>query len=155
MLTLGWGFRAQAPQTAFADCWRQACAQLPALAAAQSAAPLRLVVLESKGSTESHRYLMGWCGAILPNTAWWLCPDAAICDVATPHRSARLLQRFGTGSVCEALALHAARHWAQADAGAAAVNPSPPVRLLLPRTVSTDRSATLAVAGPFEFGDFS
>ena len=183
-LTVGWGFRAQAPASAFVDCWQQACVQLPALA--DSTGCVRMAVLESKCSTDAYRCLIGFIGPILPNVVWWRSPDSAIRAVATPHCSARLQQRFGTGSVCEALALHAMsvggiaqsgnqnerelHHTCrpQQDAANATLrattpitNPRQAVRLLLPRFVSSDRHATLAVAGlahaadAFESGDFS
>ena len=60
-----------------------------------------------------------------------LVPRAAIIGIATPTRSARLVRRFGTGSIAEALALLAAGEGA---------------RLTLTRVVSRDRGATIAVA---------
>ena len=66
----------------------------------------------------------------------WPISEAEIHQVATPHQSRRLLQRFGTGSVCEALALCAASRLAGPQA----------IHWALPRIVSADRRATLAVA---------
>ena len=183
-LTVGWGFRAQAQAPAFADCWQQACAQLPALADATHR--VCMVVLESRCSTDACRRLIACIEPILPNVVWRCAPDSAIRAVVTPHESARLQQRFGTGSVCEALALQASsgwgiesidrqceremRHTCQSQQAAAnalpratmpITDPRQAVRLLLPRIVSSDRHATLAVAelaqpaDAFESGDFS
>ncbi|MFT8674744.1 MAG: cobalamin biosynthesis protein [Acetobacter sp.] len=59
----------------------------------------------------------------------------ALADIDTPTRSARIMARFGTGSIAEALAL------AAAGAGA---------RLLGPRACSTDAMAVAAIAHGME-----
>lgn len=126
-LFAGWGFRATARQQSFASCWAQACAQL---------APGRwtFAVLDSKLQTPAWEEFLAWSRAAVPQAECRAWPESAIAQIATPSVSPRLVTRFATGSVCEALALHAAEvHLAQP-------------RLMLHRIVSADRQATLAVA---------
>lgn len=123
----GWGFRATARPQSFASCWAQACAQL---------APGRwtFAVLDSKLQTPAWEEFLAWSRAAVPQAACSAWPESAIAQIDTPSFSPRLVTRFATGSVCEALALHAAE-----------MHRAPP-RLLLQRIVSADRQATLAVA---------
>ena len=142
-VALGWGFRAQAGAGAFAHCWQQA---VPAWAALMQAGgadegriALRLVcaVLAEKAPVPAFAQLRQWLARALPAAVWLPCHAAALHGQHTAHHSPRVQARFGTGSLCEALALHGARHGVSAAA---------PARLLLPRRVSGDGQATLALA---------
>ena len=132
---VGWGFRAAAERSSFASCWAQACSCVAGLGA--EPAPITFAVLPSRMPTPAWRALLAWQAATVPQAECWPVSEAEIHQAATPHQSRRLLQRFGTGSVCEALALHAARRLAGAQAT---------VELALPRMVSVDRRVTLAAA---------
>lgn len=127
-LFAGWGFRAAAQPQSFASCWAQACAQL-------APGGWTFAVLDSKLQTPAWEAFEAWAREAAPQAECRAWPESAIAQIATPSSSPRLLARFATGSVCEALALHAARR--QGDAHAC---------LLLQRIVSADRQATLAVA---------
>lgn len=71
-------------------------------AALLAAGPADLVaVLEIRAT---HPALADLPPGLLP--ALTTVPEAALRDIPTPSRSARVLNRFGTGSVAEALALH-------------------------------------------------
>lgn len=137
----GWGFRADAQRSSFASCWEQARRQL----ALPDMGPghWTFAVLDSKSRTPASAALKHWAAAAMPQAAWLECAEADIRQVATPSVSARLVQRFATGSVAEALASHAAAKHAGS-------------RLILRRIVSADRHATLAIAGlpshPLETG---
>lgn len=137
----GWGFRAGAQPASFASCWEQACEQLE-----MASGRWTFALLDSKLQTPASSALKNWAAVTMPQAAWLACAEAAIRQVSTPSISARLLQRFATGSVSEALALHAAREHADS-------------RLILRRIVSADRHATLAIAGlplhPLETGVLS
>ena len=136
-LVIGWGFRAGARTAAFASCWAQACECLAALAQPLGI-PLAMAVLADRLDTPAGQSLRQWAATAVPGAVWRPCPEQALRLLPTAHQSARVQQRFATGSVCEALALHGTGH-AQPD--------RPPVALLIPRIVSADRHATLAVAG--------
>lgn len=127
-LFAGWGWRAAAQRQSFASCWAQACAR-----------PLqgawRFALLESRRETAAWAEFAAWQHAAVPEAMCHAWPESAIASIDTPSQSSRLVARFATGSVCEALALHAAR-----QQGAQA-------QLLLHRIVSADRQATLAIAG--------
>lgn len=127
----GWGFRAAAQQASFADCWAQACA-LP------QPGRCTFALLESRRQTPAWAALHDWAGQAVPHAVFQSWPESAIAQIDTPLLSPRLVQRFATGSVSEALALHAAR----SHAG----SPAPRIALVLRRVVSADRQATLAVA---------
>ncbi len=60
-------------------------------------------------------------------------PETAIADIKTPTQSERVIARFGTGSVAEALALAAAGRYGSA-------------RLISPRLITPDGLATVALA---------
>lgn len=124
----GWGFRAAAKPQSFASCWEQACAQL-------APGEWRFAMLASKLQTPAWDAFKAWSRAAAPQAECRAWPESAIAQVETPSSSPRLMARFETGSVCEALALHAARMHGSAQAS-----------LLLRRIVSADRQATLAVA---------
>lgn len=127
-LFAGWGFRATAQPQSFASCWAQARERLAPDA-------WSFAVLESKLQTPAWDAFQAWSRDAVPDAECQAWPESAIALVATPTSSARLMARFATGSVCEALALHAARVQGGAQAS-----------LLLRRIVSADRQATLAVA---------
>lgn len=127
----GWGFRAAAQPASFADCWAQACA-LPAPGLCTFA------LLESRRQTPAWAALHDWAGQAVPHAVFQAWPESALAQIDTPSLSPRLVQRFATGSVSEALALQAAR----SHAG----SPAPEITLVLRRVVSADRQATLAVA---------
>lgn len=142
-LFAGWGFRSGVRQQSFSSCWEQAREQLVPADMAQGL--WTFAVLASKSQTSAWREFK----TAMPEAAFLCCQESDIRHVATWSVSVRLLQRFGTGSVSEALALHAAGEHAAGTAHPA---------LILPRIVSADRQATLAVAGlalasqPFETG---
>ena len=71
----------------------------------------------------------------MPNADCVQIAESDISKTETPTSSARLEQRFGTGSVCEALAWQAATQRADQRE----------VQWMLPRIMSADRQATLAV----------
>lgn len=127
----GWGFRAAASQSSFADCWARAGEPL-------APGEWTFALLDSKRQTPAWAALHDWAGQAVPHAVFQAWPESAIAQIDTPSLSPRLVQRFATGSVSEALALHAAR----SHAGA----PAPPITLALRRIVSADRQATLAVA---------
>ena len=133
----GWGFRAAAQQASFADCWAQARA-LPAPGRCTFA------LLDCKRQTPAWAALHAWAGQAVPHAVLQAWPESALARIATPSVSPRLVERFATGSVSEALALHAARTQAQAQAQARSL--APEITLVLRRVVSADRQATLAVA---------
>ncbi|MET1115977.1 MAG: cobalamin biosynthesis protein [Comamonas sp.] len=129
LLFAGWGFRAAAQPQSFASCWAQACAQL-------AADGWTFALLESRRGTPAWNGFEAWRRAAAPEALCHAWPESAIAQIATPSQSSRLVARFATGSVCEALALQAARLHGPAPA------------LVLRRIVSADRQATLAVAAP-------
>ncbi|MCD2511445.1 cobalamin biosynthesis protein [Comamonas endophytica] len=127
-LFAGWGWRAAAQRQSFASCWAQACAQ-------PSQGEWHFALLQSRRETPAWHEFEAWRSAAVPEAGCSAWPENAIASIDTPSASPRLVARFATGSVCEALALHAAR-----QQGAQA-------HLLLRRIVSADRLATLAIAG--------
>lgn len=132
-LFAGWGFRATARQQSFASCWAQALAQL-------APGGWRFAVLETKLQTPAWEEFMAWSRAAVTNAECRAWPESAIAQIETTSVSPRLVARFATGSVCEALALHAAR------THLAGLQPVPQIGLIVRRIVSADRQATLAVA---------
>jgi cobalt-precorrin 5A hydrolase len=82
--------------------------------------------ISDKADAEALRLLARECG--VPIRA--IAPDK-LAGIATPTQSARIAERFGTGSVAEAAALAAA---------------GPRARLISTRVVSQDRTATAAIA---------
>ncbi|MBB6559778.1 cobalt-precorrin 5A hydrolase [Acidovorax soli] len=117
-LVLGVGLRAHATAATLRGLWQQAKALLPAPADGFCS----LAVLEGK---EQHPALAGWRVPVLA------LPLESLRHQPVATQSARLIARYGTGSVAEAAALAAA---------------GPQAQLLLPRRVAQDGSATLAVA---------
>ncbi len=128
-LYAGWGFRAAAQRQSFDSCWQQA-GQVLALAPGV----WTFAVLESKLQTAAWDAFQAWARDAAPHAPCRAWPESAVAQIDTPSSSPRLVARFATGSVCEALALHAAR----TQGGA-------PATLLLQRIVSADRQATLAI----------
>ncbi|MBF5006289.1 cobalamin biosynthesis protein [Diaphorobacter caeni] len=138
----GWGFRANADAQSFADCWAQA-ARLIAVDEVVSER-WTMVVLDARRQTPAWGAFCAWKLAHLPQATELHGAEADIRGIDTALQSTRVAQRFGTGSVAEALALH----------GAARMSSSTDARLLLPRVVSRDRRATLAIA-TFQLSSFS
>ncbi|MDR3065928.1 MULTISPECIES: cobalamin biosynthesis protein [Comamonas] len=131
-LFAGWGFQAGALAESFESCWTQAVQTLDCA----GSVPCRwtFALLATRSQTCAARALQDWANQIRGPIDWKTWTEDAIARVATPSRSARLQQRFATGSVAEALALRAS-------------SALPHARLLVLRTVSEDRRATLAIAG--------
>lgn len=132
---LGWGFKSDAGQDSFSSCWLQACQHQPQLKSWQG--PVSFSVLHSKARTAAAIALESWADLTFPDLQWSCHAESDIQQIKTPSTSERLLQRFATGSVSEALALLAAHR--NADAREAPF-------LLTSRIVSEDRHATLAIA---------
>lgn len=131
---VGWGFRAAAERASFASCWAQACCAVAGLGA--DTALITFAALPSRMQTPAWQALLAWQASAVPQADCLQIAEAEIHQAATPHQSSRLLQRFGTGSVCEALAWCAACRLAGTQT----------IRWALPRIVAADRRATLAVA---------
>ena len=138
-LYAGWGFRSTASPESFSSCWQQACMLQPQLE--RWPGVLCFSVLSHKAPTAAGKALRGWAEANFTLPQWFDCTESDIRQTKTISTSSRLLQRFGTGSVSEALALQAAL-----SHSAHRCSPPLPPRLLLPRIVSADRKATLAIA---------
>lgn len=120
MRVAGFGFRANAPLAALKD----------ALARAGGGPLDALATAAAKAEAPVLRALAAELG--LPVLAQ---PPEALQAQTTPTRSPRIATRFGTGSLAEAAAL--------AGAGPGA---GPGARLIGPRAISTDRTATAAIA---------
>ena len=129
VLYMGWGFKADAQPHSFASCWSQTGLQWPKQG-------ICCAVLKSRLATPAWQALQDWVASCVPQAQWWMGDEAEIAQTTTPSHSERVMQRFATGSVSEALALQAANHY----------GPSEDISLLLPRIVSEDRRATLAIA---------
>jgi len=98
-----------------------------ALVAAGGAEGLAAVATVSdKADAEALKQLARECG--VPITA---VPAEMLAGMDTPTQSNRIAEKFGTGSVAEAVALAAA---------------GPHARLIATRVVSQDRTATAAIA---------
>ncbi|MEX8193691.1 cobalamin biosynthesis protein [Comamonas guangdongensis] len=131
-LFAGWGFKSDATQQSFSDCWTQACQRLLPLGSRRCS--WTFAMLSSRGHTSAAIALQDWAALTLLRPRWRTYQDTEVRHMATPSASERLLQRFATGSVSEALALRAGAEQAGSE-------------LLWPRLVSADRRATLAIAG--------
>lgn len=129
-LAAGWGFRAQACEASFASCWQQLDVAL------RQSADFTMAVLDERLETPAYQQWLAWQSSAQPQAACRLFSQADLTGVKTPTQSARQLARFGTGSLCEALALLAA--W---DQSANASRQS----FIATRIVAADRQATLAV----------
>lgn len=132
-LYLGWGFKADAQLHSFASCWSQTGLQWPKQ-------EICCAVLKTRLDTPAWQALQDWVASCMAHVQWqaqwWVGDEAEIAQTTTPSHSERVMQRFATGSVSEALALYAAKRY----------SPSEDISLLLPRIVSEDRRATLAIA---------
>lgn len=122
-LVVGVGLRAQATPATLQALWLQAQTLLPGQADCFCA----VAVLQGKAG---HPALAGWLGST-PGTPVLAVSVDQMRDQPVATRSLHLQARYGTGSVAEAAALSAA---------------GPQARLLLPRRVAEDGSATLAMA---------
>ena len=121
-LVIGIGLRASATAQGLQALWLQAADRLacPSFAAA--------AVLQTKAA---HPALQRWLERLPFNAALLPMAPAQLPGQPVTTHSARLLARYGTGSVAEAVALAAA---------------GPGATLILPRLVSQDGCATLAAA---------
>lgn len=130
---MGWGFTSEARPQSFASCWEQVALPAPP--------GICCAVLKTRLATPAWQALQRWMAGCWPQVQWLVVDAAEIAQITTPTMSQRVAQRFGTGSVSEALALHAAQTHAVPARGDAAAG-----GLLVPRLVSEDRCATLAIA---------
>lgn len=122
-VVLGLGLRAQAQAADLQALWLQARQQQPALENFCAVA-----VLQGK---EQRPALQQWAAQLPFAVAMLAVAEEALPAQPVVTQSPRLLARYGTGSVAEAVALSAA---------------APTPRLLLARLVAGDGSATLAAA---------
>ncbi len=130
-LIAGWGFRAEANASSFVSCWQQAGERL-----FTPSNTWIFAALDSRIATPAGGHWLEWQNRECGSAVRMLISEADIRNVTTPTQSDRLMQRFGTGSLCEALALRAAQVEAEADER---------IQLIVQRIVSADRQATLAV----------
>ena len=157
-LVAGWGFKSSAVQQSFASCWSQA---FQTLSAAQLAhAHWAHALLETRTQTPDWAEFAAWAAEQTPGTELLRCKGADIQSVTTPTVSARVKQRFGCGSVSEALALIGVetlmQQWVYAPECIADASHIPPsMQLILPRILSADRQATLAIAAVAGFAPAS
>lgn len=148
-LVAGWGFKSSAVQQSFSSCWLQVH---QALSVAQLAhAHQAHALLETRAQTPAWAQFAVWAAEQTPGAELLRCKETDIQPVTTPTASARVQQRFGCGSVSEALAMIGAeqfmQQWECAPEYVADVSDiAPSIRLILPRMVSADRQATLAIA---------
>lgn len=148
-LVAGWGFQSSAVQQSFASCWLQAHQALSAVQLAH--AHWAHALLETRAQTPACAEFAAWAAEQTPDAKLLRCKETDIQRVTTPTASARVQQRFGCGSVSEALAMIGAeklmQQWIFAPESVAdASHISPSMQLILPRIVSADRQATLAIA---------
>lgn len=122
-VVLGLGLRAQAQAADLQALWLQARQQQPALENFCA-----IAVLQGK---EQRPALQQWAARLPFAVAMLAVAEEALPAQAVVTQSPRLLARYGTGSVAEAVALSAA---------------APAPRLLLTRLVAGDGNATLAAA---------
>ncbi|PIG09533.1 cobalt-precorrin 5A hydrolase [Comamonas sp. 26] len=148
-LVAGWGFQSSAVQQSFASCWSQA---LQTLSAAElRPGPWAHALLETRAQTPAWAEFAAWAAEQTPDAELLRCKETDIQLVTTPTASARVQQRFGCGSVSEALSLIGVETFMQqglcAPEYVADALPVPPnIQFVLPRVVSSDRQATLAIA---------
>lgn len=152
-LVAGWGFRSSAAQQSFASCWSQAHQAIQALSAVDlRPGPWAHALLESRTQTPAWAEFAAWAAEQTPDAALLRCEECSLQATTTTTASARVQQRFGCGSVSEALAINVAeqlmQQWSRAPEYVAdASYVSPCIQLILPRILSADRQATLAIAG--------
>ena len=148
-LVAGWGFQSSAVQQSFASCWLQAH---QALSAAQLAhAHWAHALLETRAQTPACAEFAAWAAEQTPDAKLLVFKEARVQAISTQTVSARVQQRFGCGSVSEALSLIGVetlmQQWLCAPEYVADALPVPPnIQFVLPRVVSSDRQATLAIA---------
>lgn len=140
---MGWGFTSDAQPQSFASCWEQVALPPPP--------GICCAVLKTRLATPAWQALQRWMAGCWPQAQWLVVDAAEIAHITTPTTSQRVAQRFGTGSVSEALALHAAHTYAvpthAVDRHAAPTRGAVAAEgLLVPRLISEDRCATLAIA---------
>lgn len=129
-LVCGLGLRACASLASLQALWQRAQAEISGAASASHT----VAVLAGK---EHHPALLAWLETWNQQPLLWALPACSLQGQAVITQSPRLLARYGTGSVAEALALAACGQYAHDAQG---------VRLLLPRIIAVDGSATLAIA---------
>lgn len=141
MVALGWGFRSEAHADSFAHCWEQAGASV--YSALGTPCGWHGFALQNKLLSPAGTRLQAWTAshANLATILWHGLSPNALVGIATPTQSAQVLQRFGTGSVCEALALLGISRLRHQTENRVPVSP-----LWITRLTSKDRLATLAVA---------
>ena len=148
-LVAGWGFQSSAVQQSFSSCWLQV---RQALSAAQVAhAHWAHALLETRAQTAAWAEFAAWAAERTPDAELVRCKETDIQQVTTQTASTRVKQRFGCGSVSEALSLIGVgtlmQQWLCAPEYVADALPVPPnIQFVLPRVVSSDRQATLAIA---------
>lgn len=130
---VGVGVRAHAEPAALQALWMQARGLLQGDAALTltAAHPCAMAVLDTKAG---HPALAHWLSGLVDGACAvpiLPIPAGRMAHQPVATRSARLAERYGTGSVAEAAALSAA---------------GPQAELAVPRLVAADGSATLAVA---------
>ena len=148
-LVAGWGFQSSAVQQSFSSCWLQV---RQALSAAQVAhAHWAHALLETRAQTPAWAEFTAWAAEQTPDAELLRCKETDIQQVTTQTASTRVKQRFGCGSVSEALSLFGVETLMQKGLYAPeyiadALPVAPQTQLVLPRIVSADRHATLAIA---------
>ena len=149
-LVAGWGFQSSAVQQSFSSCWLQV---RQALSAAQVAhAHWAHALLETRAQTPAWAEFVAWADEQTPGAELLLCKEFCIQAISTQTVSARVQQRFGCGSVSEALSLVGVetlmgQGLCAPEYVADASHIPPRIPLILPRIGSADRQATLAIAG--------
>lgn len=149
-LVAGWGFKSSAVRQSFSSCWLQVH---QALSVAQVAhAHWAHALLETRAQTPAWAEFVAWAGEQTPGSELQVFKETRIQAISTQTVSARVQKRFGCGSVSEALSIIGAETLMQqglcAPEYVANTLPVPPcIQLILPRIVSADRQATLAIAG--------
>lgn len=157
-LVAGWGFQSSAVQQSFFSCWLQV---RQALSAAQVAhAHWAHALLETRAQTPAWAEFTAWAAEQTPDAELLRCKETDIQQVTTPTASTRVKQRFGCGSVSEALSLFGVETLIQKGQYAPeyiafALTVAPQTQLVLPRIVSADRQATLAIACVTDFAPAS
>ena len=157
-LVAGWGFKSSAVQQSFFSCWLQV---YQALSVSQVAhAHWAHALLETRAQTPAWAEFTAWAAEQTPDAELLRCKETDIQQVTTQTASARVQQRFGCGSVSEALAVIGVekliQQWVFAPEYIAdASHIAPNIRLILPRMVSADRQATLAIAAVAGFAPAS
>lgn len=133
---LGLGLRERARPETLQALWLAAQQQLAASVAASPALPAAVAAVAVLQGKEWHPALRAWLAALAPLNPFPVqlqaIARAQLAAQPVASHSPRIQARYGTGCVAEACALAAA---------------GPQARLLLARTISPDRCATLAVAG--------